>query len=296
VNWRRRYWELGGSAAQLLLLFLGAQLESPFAWLWILSAIALISLLAWVIAWQHVRAIDDTPTSKVASAAQGYVELQGIGQPFDGGQPVLSALGLTPCLWYRFQVEARKDNKWVTQRRGESDASFVLDDGSGRCIIDPEGAQVFTEKKSQWVRGDERYTEWLIGASEPVYALGQFVTRGGADPVRDVSEDMKYLLAQWKRDAPALMRRFDLDGDGQLDEREWELARAAARREVITAHRHQAPHAEAHLMHAPHDGRLYLLASIAPEQLVKRYRLWCGFHLTCFFAALGALGWVWQRV
>ena len=43
-------------------------------------------------------------------------------------------------------------------------------------------------------------------------------------------------------------------------------------------------------------GRLYLIANLAPEKLARRYGLWALFHLAVFFAALGALPWVWQQL
>ena len=134
---RHAYWQLGGSAAQLFVIIIAAQFESATGWRIAMVLVALLSLLSWVLAMRHVRAVADTPTSKVASAAQGYVELIGIGRPFDG-PPVLAKLSMSPCLWFRYLVERRSDNKWKTESKGESDASFLLDDGSAICVVDPE--------------------------------------------------------------------------------------------------------------------------------------------------------------
>lgn len=290
-RWRRGFWQLGGSAVQLALLIVGAQVDSTRGWLMVLSAVAAISLLAWTIAWRHVRAVVDTPTSRIVSAAQGYVELQGVGRPFDG-PPIYAHLSLTPCLWYRYLVERRSDNKWLTESRGESDASFILDDGSGSCLVDPEGAQFIADKKRQWREGNYRYTEWLVVEGQDIYALGEFITRGSADLQLNVADDVKQLLAEWKLDPERLKQRFDLDGDGEIGLREWELARAQARREVLAEHRQAQGNAEVHVMHAPGDGRLYLLATISPDAITFRYRLWVAFHLGSFFAALGGIGWL----
>src|SRR5512146_1239293 len=138
VRLRREYAQLVTSGAQLLLLFAGFQMESREGWLISLSAMALISFFAWMSALYRLRAIRDTPTSKVASAAQGYVELVGRGRPF-GDAPLISKLRGLPCLWYRYTVERRASkDKWETIDSGESVDSFVLRDDSGDCVVDPE--------------------------------------------------------------------------------------------------------------------------------------------------------------
>ncbi|MEJ2141596.1 MAG: hypothetical protein P8Y24_04455 [Gammaproteobacteria bacterium] len=52
---------------------------------------------------QRARIIEDTPTSKIRSAAQGYVEIIGRGQYFNKS-PVIAPLTLTECIWYSFEI------------------------------------------------------------------------------------------------------------------------------------------------------------------------------------------------
>ncbi len=119
VTLRREYAHLVTSGAQLLLLLVGLRLGSRNGWLICLAIMAAISILAWLSALNRLRAIRDTPTSKIASAAQGYVELTGRGHPF--GEPLLGKLSLLPCLWYRYKVERRESgNKWKSMDSGES--------------------------------------------------------------------------------------------------------------------------------------------------------------------------------
>ena len=67
---------------QILAAFVGVMAESQAVWIGCLLIIAGLATAAWLQALQRKRRIGDTPTSKIASAAQGYVELQGIGRPF----------------------------------------------------------------------------------------------------------------------------------------------------------------------------------------------------------------------
>ena len=291
VRLRHGYGQWLVSGGYLLLLFVGAQLESPAGWRATAAAIAALALVAWVLALRRARAVADTPTSNIASAAQGYAELRGRGRP--AGAPLVAPLRQLPCLWYRYRVERKQGDKWVTEENGESTDSFQLDDGSGRCLVDPEGAEILPRSKETWHQGDRRYTQALLIENEPIYALGNFHTLSGDSLRLDVREDVKHLLAEWKQDMPKLLERYDLDGDGALDLREWELARAQARREVDRNHRELRAAPATHLLGRPADGRLFLISSLPPEQIERHFVIWAVAHLAIFLLALAGSGYSW---
>lgn len=291
VRLRREYANLVTSASQLILLLVGFQLGSRQAWLACLTLMAALSLITWMSALRRHRAMVHTPTSKVASAAQGYVELVGRGKALEG-LPVLSPINGLPCLWYRCVIERRHNDKWVKESDTMSDASFILHDATGQCLIDPDGAEMLLRGRERWTNGDYRYTQWMLVENDPLYALGSFDTKGSVDLQGDVNEDTKALISEWKSRPHELLRRFDLDGNGEIDLREWSLARAQARREVMAARRDTARHAELHTLSRPVDGRLYLISNIEPSKLERRYRAWSAFHLSVFFGSLVAMGWL----
>jgi hypothetical protein len=295
ISLRRQYAQLVTSGAQLLLLAVGIHLHNPTAWLWCLGIMALISLLAWFSALHRLRTINGTPTSKVASAAQGYVELIGKGNYFEGTQ-IISPLSPLPCLWYRYKVERKNSkNQWTTESSGESDAPFLLDDGSAACVVDPTGAEIITSNKDTWTKGAYRYTEWKLLNIDKIYAIGEFKTLGGSTDERRNSDEIKAVLAEWKLNMPELHARFDLNGDGELDMQEWGLARSAAKREaekVLTQAR-SAP--DIHYLVRPGNGRLFLISNLAPDKLARRYAIWAWAHLVIFFGALGGMVWVLQQ-
>lgn len=294
VSLRRGYSDLVTSGGQFILLIIGFQTESYFGMFVCVALMAPLSLVAWTSAFRRARAVADTPTSRIASAAQGYVELIGSGKPL-AGAPLISPVSQLPCLWFRYTVERKtSDNKWAQEDKGESDASFLIDDGSGECVVDPEGAEMLVTRKDSWIVGDRRYTQWLLIERQTIYVLGQFATRGSVDLDLSVAEDVRLLLAEWKTRTKELLERFDLDNNGQIDMKEWELARAQARREVAANHRDLRAAAELHVLHLPADGRLYLISDLEPEKLSGRYRLWSWFHITVFFAALIALPYLWS--
>lgn len=259
-------------------------------------ALLLVSALyGWLRSLRHARLIADTPTARIASAAQGYAELQGRGQPLQG-TPLLSPLDGLPVLWYRLRTERRdREGKWRHERTLESDASFLLVDESGECAVDPEGAEMLVGRRDVTVRGDQRFTQWALLKHDPLYVLGEFHTLGSVTPEFGTAAQVRDLLAEWKTDRSQLLARFDLDGNGEIDLHEWELARAQARREVRRQRDAAQAAAEAHVMRRPADGRLYLISDHEPARIARRYRLWSVFHLGTFLGAAAALAWLSQH-
>jgi hypothetical protein len=274
-------WWLTGTA-HVLILVIAARTERPESWPWALLAMAVVSLFAWLGNYRRYRQIHDLPTSKIASAAQGYVELLGRGDLIEG-TPVISKLGRQRCCWYRYLVEERRsDDKWQTVDQGSSVAHFLLVDDTGQCVVSPEGAEIVTSHHRSWNEDPYRHTEWLLLPGEILYALGEFVTTGG-NLREDVEErkDIAVLIDDWKRDQQTLHERFDLNRDGTIDMQEWELARMQAKREVRRMRSEMVkPLTEGvHLLRKPRDRRLFLLANEMPDALGRRYWWWSLLHL-----------------
>ncbi|HEU0290695.1 MAG TPA: hypothetical protein VFR39_08090 [Burkholderiales bacterium] len=275
-------------AFHFVIIVVAIQTESAEVWPYALLAMAVVSFLAWVANYRRYRLIHDLPTSKVASAAQGYVELSGHADMVEG-ELISSQLSATPCCWYSYQIEEKtSDDKWQTVDSGKSVKHFYLIDNTGRCVISPDGAEVLTHDHKSWQEGDRRYNEWLLLPKGVLYAIGEFATStAAAISARDERADTGALLAAWKQDQKLLLERFDLDRDGKVDIKEWELARLQARREVRKQHGEiQSRSVEGtHILRKPKDGRLFLLANELPDKLGSRYRFWSWAHLVVFIGA-----------
>jgi hypothetical protein len=291
----RRHWlVLSLPTLQLVLFGLLLQAESRRDTLATLALLLASGLWGWLRSLRRLRAVADTPTARIASAAQGYAELRGRGEPF-GGQPLLSPLNQLPVLWYRLVTERRdSEGRWRHERSEESDASFLLVDASGECTVDPEGAEMLVQRREVSVSGELRLTQWSLLRHDPIYVLGDFHTQGSAEAGFDEAARMRELLEDWKADRQSLLARFDLDRDGQIDLREWELARAQARRQARRERDAALALPPQHQVRAPADGRHYLISDLDPGRIVRRYRLWAGFHLTVFLGAAAALAWYGQ--
>lgn len=279
------------SFSHLLLLLVALRINTQIGWSGCLGLIGTISFAAWAANLKRNRAIADTPTSKVASAAQGYVELYGkaVNEAEYLAQGTFMSL---PCAWFR-HTTYQKDSKgdWVVISRRVSDTVFALNDGSGCCLIDPDDAEVLTTHSRTWIEGNYKNVVEQLMASDNVYALGEFCTIGGASAALNLNEDVAALLADWKKDQAKLLKQFDLNQDGQVDLQEWKLARKAAIREVGKQHRDLRTSPGVHVLRAPRSGQLYLLSNLSPEQMRARYVWWGWIHLLTFFAAGGGALW-----
>ncbi len=278
--------------------------------------------------WRHVsdvRLIEDTPTARIRSAPQGYVELEGLGKMMDG-PPIIARLSGLPCVWFRYKIEERITNttgrgntqRWETIDRGESTETFWLQDDTGRVVVDPEGADITPRHKDSWrsstpvagiaypghVRGflatgasDSRYrfTEERINSGERLYALGLLKNISSYTSMPTVDAEVRMLLRDWKNDQPALLQKFDLNHDGNIDQTEWMLARAQARREVMKGRQEETRTFTdgLNLLGPTHDHtRPYILSAFTQSEIVKRYRRWAMLYATgCFLLGLATV-WV----
>lgn len=247
-------------------------------------------------AFWRMRSITDTPTTRIQSAAQGHVELLGLARP-DGGT-VKARLTAKPCLWYRFRIEQRRragrGERWITLEQGQTHAPFLLDDGSGRARVEPDGARMHCRRRERWIGsardpaqrdpvplslggwlripiggGDRyRFTEERIEPGDPLYILGRLET-----PRRGPEEQealRRSLLRVWRRD-PARAAALDTDGDGEIGPKEWERARQAAAHlsEQAEERRRREPVMPA--VRATGDPRHpFVISSHTEEDLVRR--------------------------
>ena len=288
--------------------------QSPTDDFWVtamvLVALTIAGFLGSFYFFYRKRIMEDTPTSKVRSAAQGYVELHGVGKLMEG-PPIIAPLTGSTCTWYGYKVEERRstgrNSKWVTIDSGDSSELFLLVDDTGQCIIDPDGAGVTTTSKDVWygsssrpqqrpprsrnmltslAGGKYRYTERRMHPEEPLYAIGLFKTVGGVGGEFDMDADVRDLIKEWKINSAALLAKFDTNKDGQIDMEEWQAVRDAAFREVRARHRENAAAPPAHVMSKTLDRRRpYILSAIPQESLIRRFQLYTIGLILLFFVS-----------
>lgn len=246
---------------------------------------------------RKARLIEDTPTSVIRSAPQGYVELTGTSKP---DQKKLTApLTASPCLWFHYKVEKHvrsgKKSYWKTVKKGTSDFSFFLEDETGLCHIHPDGAHVVPNVSRVWYGSSSvpdrapgasisifssrryRYTEKRIHEGEMLYALGLFHSIGAPSAGEQAKDHMAKLLSIWKADRVSLLQRFDKNADGEIDVSEWELARAEAAEQAQVMVMENYESGQTHILKQP-EGSFYkfIISTKPPDRLVERFR-WQGW-------------------
>lgn len=268
-------------------------------------------------AFWRLRLIRDTPTARLRSAPQGYVELIGRARP--SRELVPAKLTGIPCCWYRWRIEKRissgRSQRWQTVEHGAFERPFVLDDGTGEGLVEPEGAMVRCRLTERWlssVKGGGRssasplapllglgsryrMTEERISEDDAVYLLGYLETpRRGSDERDALARE---LLRQWKR-SPERMQRFDLDGNGEVDPSEWERARALAADLAQQGERRVAAEPARSRIGATNDPRRPFLISTQGEAALVGQSRWQMLGNTLAGAALsvGALTAVFTRL
>jgi hypothetical protein len=257
--------------------------------------------------------IRGTATSKIGSAAKGYAEIQGrASAPSDS--PLRDPITKLPCLWYAVVTEKFSfldKCQWRTVGTARSSRPFVIDDGSGRCLVSPSEAEIDEREENTIVkdRWNLRHRVWWIREGEPVYAIGylqrttdltvQTILRepGGlrgpaqrfSDSQRDehaLKERTSRILRFWKQDPGEIVGRFDADGDGKIDLKEWDAAQDSARAKAagqlgLGPQSDAAPSTPdealidsdiSHRLVEPPDGRPFLLSRYGERSLISSNR------------------------
>jgi hypothetical protein len=267
-----------------------------------LAVISGLSLLALWYAGRsslQLRAIAAIPSSLIRSAAQGYVRLDGKARLLSG-DPIVAPLSCMRCTWWSYRIEGpsgQRRGSWETISADTSDGIFLIEDGSGQCVVDPDGARVYPSARDVWYgatpepvggprmggSGRYRYTELRVDEGAPLYAQGYFHTQGPVG-AGDIDEEVRSQLAEWKRHQATLVARFDANHDGQVDLQEWEAARAEARRVVLEQEREAMTRPPVNVLGKPRDGRAFVLSTVPHDKLLSRLHLQLWVSLAAFVA------------
>lgn len=264
-------------------------------------------------AWWCIKRISDarhmldTPTSKIRSAAQGYVEFYGVLQETPEAFLVAPLTG-TPCLWWRIKVEESLSNdrgrSWKVVDSRTSEGWLRLADATGDCLIDPSGAEVKASTRKVWYGNTRypmgppqsgvsaffslftpddqyRYTEERLHVGQPLYAIGDFKTTGGGRQGLDLSAAQADVIREWKGDFSGLLQRFDSNSDGQLDDVEWNRVRLAAQLEAEDRHRQTSARPATNFLGRPQTSQPFILSNAGEDELARALY---------WQAALGAVG------
>ena len=221
-------------------------------WLITLCTASFISAL---LLFQRFRIIEDTPLTTLNSAAQGYSELEGTATLYEGETGRSPHKDFPVMVWYRrfFYVSAQ---------------GFLLDDETGKCTIDPRDAEVITPFNF--------YNGLIYNAiypNEKIYVLGQLFTLNKHRTEWEQKGLINSRLRKWKSNKFAFLDMFDRNRDGVIDHSELHNAKLSAERVISDELETKYQEPATHIISRPDDGRPFILSSIHPDNLVKRYKI-----------------------
>ncbi len=202
--------------------------------------------------YHRLRYIADTATSKIASAAQGYIELKGLGEMMEGAS-IESPFSKKRCLWFNCKIEKKQrsglQTYWEEDSQIVSENLFYLEDETGLCIVDPEGAFVIPSSKIKWygshlgdqyssgksgwlTTGKYRFTEKLVFVADALYVMGSFESKRKTINPQLQKEQVESLIKEWKTNPRRYLKKFDIDKNNKIDKKEWVRIREYAQQQV----------------------------------------------------------------
>jgi hypothetical protein len=286
-----------------------------FAFILLLSSVAGLAfgLYSFFRRWRQQRLFEDTPQARIRSAPQGYVKLSGHAVPVSG-KALRAPLSGRACVWWKYTVGSRGEgpgSRWCPDEWDTSTEPFLLADQADQCLVDPQGAEIEPSDRRVWYGESprmptfsifgltplassrtNRYTEAVILPDAQLSVLGELRTDPGS-VAHSLDDEAAATLSAWKADQKTLLKRFDKNHDGRIDQDEWQQARLAARAEVQQQQLRQPPEARLNVIRQPSEGRPYLIAALPCAQLVRKEgrRALGGLALTllCLLAACYAM-------
>lgn len=260
------------------------------------------------------RLIENTPVSKVRSAAMGVVELSGIARQ---RKPQKSPLSNRDACWWNCQVQELRSNGkntyWATIKQVGCMDFFYLDDTTGKVLVNPMGAELHILKYTfdlnamtrtqiapvlngwgindlNWIGGEKRLRilEQLIPDCAPLFVMGELMSV--ADHLDDRQARFEARMRAIKAD-PVKMAEADTNHDGTIDAEEWDAFRAKQEEEFLkeeTERQSQMPDQDQMLVHAPANGA-FVVSTESEGELLNSFK-WSAPLSIAGGIALSALG------
>lgn len=201
---------------------------------------------------QIARYIEDLPSSSIAAAAQGLVEIKAKTVQLDNQPLNVPQLGL-PCVWYRYETVDYYDQQQKKVDARESYNRFYIVDETGVCAVDPLHAEIYPKKSKQIQEGTTLYKMSWIGIDEPVYILGWLQT---LHP-RPKTDDVMRSYTSTKFNPDSRVKRY-----GQLKKKLDRVTRA------------------------PYPGIPFLISSHYEHRLTEKLKTQAKYWFIGFFASL----------
>ena len=243
--------------------------------------------------YKYVQFLNNIPTARIRSAPQGYVELIGKARPMSASPLYVPDTDI-PCVWYEaeYRIGYGDDSQTIYKR---ADQSFLIDDDTGTCRIDPWNIKFITKNsKKRSLAGSLVETPGLtwvrwIGVGEEVHVYGNY-TSLYIDYRKQEQDLKKSRLKKLKNDHERLMK-YDKNRDGDISIDEWEEARQDVDEEVdryiMDKQTTLKDNFYENVLRPPADSHLpYLVSAYRERGIIMRYRIYSGGYFLGGLASL----------
>ncbi len=259
---------------------------------------------------QRYRFIQDTATSRIASAAQGYVELKGLAELLPESK-IVSPFSQRKCIWYQCKVEVKKTtgkrSHWIEESNQVSEEIFLIKDDTGACVVIPEQAEVIPSHQRVWYgnglqashlnpedsalsgftgMGNYRFTEKMILVADTLYILGDFESIRKNPDAQTIQQQAKELIRHWKIQPMRFLKPFDRDGNGKIQKNEWNEIKRHAELKVMQQNQQSVIHTIRKPLEKNHP---FLISTISELELLNKKRLSLILYVMLFFVMLTVL-------
>jgi len=239
------------------------------------------------------RLIENTPTSRIRSLAMGLVEVHGYARR---KYALVAPMTQSPCVWYRLRSYRKHGDSWrLVSDTHSGHVPFLLEDATGRVTVDPAGALMKAGRRSEGSAdqaslmfglgssSNEKWVEDSIGEGEALYVLGSAAALKGQG--KSLQQRKIERLRELKTDRNALAA-YDRNGDGRIDEQEWQSAREAVEDQVTREHlaekvTPQRTEETAVIGRSPHRSHPFVIAAARSEAHLTSTYTWLSSLQLC---------------
>lgn len=174
----------------------------PIVFTFVVAAIGFLAFAAGMDGFLDAREISGRPTSQIANATPGYVELKGTLHLLPGESAVIGSHTKQPGVWY--ELSSNSGMKKATTHIERSGQYFILRDATGEVVVDPKNISARTRHTTTRFGNaagqltGARVTENLLKENDSAFALGELsiATDATGTPVKylRVAKDGRRML------------------------------------------------------------------------------------------------------
>jgi hypothetical protein len=141
---------------------------------WLYLAVAAIAASAVVYAYHRRRALAQAPIARLKGTSHGNVEIKGVARPLPRALALRAPLTGEVALWYRTERNRRRglSEPWYVDRSEASDVPFMVNDGSGQCLVFPSALASSGAHEWRSRSGLEERVERWIAPGDTVFVVG----------------------------------------------------------------------------------------------------------------------------